>query len=130
MQVVNAQSVLISNSKRVVAVTLLALLTGNTWAADVDHNRAINLARNHVPSGVAVEVEDEIYDGIEDTYEVELIINNGNTIADVEIDRTTGAVVQYNEPRRQRSAGRKNPARSIQSGMGRLDCVLGDDDLI
>lgn len=81
---------------RLLICGLFLVVSGRSWASDIDHRDAIEIARARIPAGVAVEVQDERLDPVftENTYEVALIIRNGRKIADVEINRRTGRVVQ------------------------------------
>lgn len=73
-----------------------ALIAGSATAG-IDHMEALAIAQAEVPDGTAVKVQDERFDGVEWTYEVELVRNNGNLIAQVEMDADTGAITQFDE---------------------------------
>ncbi len=78
---------------------LLLGVTGPSSAGDINHGIAVRAARRAVPTGVAVEGDDERFDPLmaDETYEVELVIRNGKRIADVEVDRKTGEVLTMTE---------------------------------
>lgn len=72
-------------------VVAAGLLAGNA-AGGIDHLEAMVIARTAVSGATVVKIQDERFDGIDDSFEVELISSNGGTKFEVEIDAQSGDV--------------------------------------
>jgi uncharacterized membrane protein YkoI len=82
----------------ILAATGVAATLGAASAhGGISHLEAMAIGQTELPAGTVVRIQDERFDGVEWTYEVDLVINNGNIIAQVEMDADTGAITQYDE---------------------------------
>lgn len=71
-------------------------LCAGSAAGGIDHFEALAIAEAAAPNRTAIKIQDERFDG-ENTFEVELVSDNGRTITEVEMRATNGAITQIEE---------------------------------
>jgi uncharacterized membrane protein YkoI len=80
----------------VVAGAGAAAWSAASAGAGIDHIEALVIAEAAVPEGTTIKIQDERFDG-ENTFEVEMVTDNGNTITEVEMRATNGDITHIKE---------------------------------